>query len=50
MKDKFNNDYFVLRHGQSKPNVLKIVLSDMEEGKKRNILLPPKEKNKSNFL
>ena len=28
------NEYFVLRHGQSKPNVVGIVLSHLEEGKK----------------
>lgn len=34
-----NNKYFALRHGQSKPNVLGIVLSDLEDGKKEEYTL-----------
>ena len=32
--EKLHNKYFVLRHGQSNPNVIGIVLSHLEEGKK----------------
>lgn len=31
-KNKLNNRYFALRHGESKANVLGIILSDSEEG------------------
>lgn len=34
-----NNHYFALRHGQSKPNILGIVLSDLEDGKKEEYTL-----------
>jgi len=34
-----NNDYFALRHGQSQPNVLGIVLSGLEDGKKEEYTL-----------
>lgn len=34
-----NNKYFALRHGQSKPNILGIVLSDLEDGKKEEYTL-----------
>jgi len=37
--DKLKNDYFALRHGQSQPNVLGIVLSDLEDGKKEEYTL-----------
>ena len=35
----FKNQYFSLRHGQSKANVLKIVLSDLKDGKKEEYTL-----------
>jgi probable phosphoglycerate mutase len=34
-----NNKYFALRHGQSKPNVLGIVLSSLDDGKKEEYTL-----------
>ena len=37
--DKLKNDYFALRHGQSRANVAKIVLSDLEDGKKEEYTL-----------
>jgi probable phosphoglycerate mutase len=37
--DKLKNDYFALRHGQSNANVAKIVLSDLEDGKKKEYTL-----------
>jgi probable phosphoglycerate mutase len=37
--DTLNNKYFVLRHGQSQPNILGIVLSDLEDGKKEEYTL-----------
>ncbi len=36
---KLKNDYFALRHGQSKPNVSGIVLSNLEDGKKEEYTL-----------
>lgn len=36
------NSYFVLRHGESRPNVLKIVLSSLEDGKKEEYTLTDK--------
>ncbi len=36
-----NNRYFVLRHGESKANVAKIVLSHLEEGQKSEYSLTP---------
>lgn len=37
--NNFKNKYFALRHGQSKANVLGIVLSDLEDGKKEEYTL-----------
>jgi len=34
-----NNKYFALRHGQSQPNILGIVLSGLEDGKKEEYTL-----------
>jgi len=39
MLQDLKNNYFVLRHGESKPNVLKIVLSSLEDGKKEEYTL-----------
>lgn len=36
---RLKNNYFALRHGQSKANVAKIVLSDLEDGKKEEYTL-----------
>jgi probable phosphoglycerate mutase len=38
---ELHNEYFVLRHGQSKPNILEIVLSHPEDGKKEEYTLTP---------
>jgi len=37
--NELKNDYFALRHGQSQANVAKIVLSDLEDGKKEEYTL-----------
>ncbi len=37
--NNLNNKYFALRHSQSQPNVLGIVLSDLEDGKKEEYTL-----------
>jgi len=37
--ERLNNEYFALRHGQSVANVAKIVVSDLENGKKEEYTL-----------
>jgi broad specificity phosphatase PhoE len=36
---KFKNNYFLLRHGESVPNVRGIILSHLSEGKKNQYML-----------
>jgi len=40
--EKLHNRYFVLRHGESKANTAKIVLSHLQEGKKEEWSLTPR--------
>jgi len=40
-----NNKYFALRHGESKANIAKIVLSDLEDGKKEEYTLTQNGEN-----